>query len=257
MLNLDPALLNQDKIRLHRRKRLIVISIVPVVILFIIALFFIRTSIYNIVLSIDQNTKSYSSISAINNFQKVGNMIEPYLAYYNGGTFMLYNASSVSDLTSAEAEFRESLKNDPPEQLLCDIYVNLSYSIELQADAEMSEKTYDRALVLYNRAEGLLFENNCASKDSSAEDGKDEKANNAKSRIDDKRRKAVAAANDETDDGKDDKDNKKQQQLDDETVEELKNLYIDRIDNAGLYVRGAFGSKYTSTHPKDYKNPNL
>ena len=257
MVNLDPALLDQDKIRLRRRKRLLLVSIIPLLVLVFFVVFFGRTGIYNLSLSMDHNNRVYSSTPGLNNFQKFVNIIEPYLVYYNGGTFKLYEASSVDDLTLAETELRESLKNNPPEEMLCPIYVNISYSIELQADIVASEKLYDDALVLYNRAEGLLYENGCASKNSSEKDSKDKKAETAKERVSNKRRQTIAAANNETSDGDDDGDDGKQQQIDEDTLERIKKEQTIKAENQGLIIRGALGPSFNRKNERDYSKPNF
>jgi hypothetical protein len=256
MINLDPALLDQDKIRLRRRKRLLLLSIIPLLVLLFLSLVFGRTGIYNLFLSIDHGNKLYSNVSGINNLQKIGNIIEPYIAYYNGGTFKLYEASTVDDLKEAESELKESLKNNPPEDVLCHIYVNISYSIELQGDSAASEKLYDDALVLYNRAEGVLFENNCASKNSSDEASKDEKAETAKDRVSNKRRQTIAAANNETiDNGGDDEGGK--QQIDEDTLNKIKEDQTVKTENQGLIIRGGLGPSFNRKNTRSYSKPNF
>ncbi len=253
MLNLDPALLDQDKIRLHRRKILLIISILPATILILVALFLGRTGIYNLFLSIDTGNKLYSTSKSFNGFQKVGNIIEPYLAYYNSGIFTLYDAKTEDDLVSAELEFRESLKNNPPQEMLCHIIVNLSYSIELQADLKVSNKLYDESLALYNRADGILYENNCASKESSDKKGSDKKAESAKERIADKRRKVIAAANNETDEGGENGNN--QQQIDEKTLNQVREKSNSDSQNAGSYIRGM--SSFKNQYSKNYDVPGI
>ncbi|MBP5647707.1 hypothetical protein J6X04_00215 [Candidatus Saccharibacteria bacterium] len=194
--NLD--LLNQDKIRFKKRRRLFLYTLVPLIILILSTIFFLRTGIYNIIYSTGIAGESYGLPAVATKLQMVGNLIEPYLPYYNNGYLKLIQAESREDLVAAETEFRESLKHNPPEERLCAIYGNLSYSIELQADLLFNNQQYNDALVSYNQAESLLFENNCASKDDN-QTGKDEQSEAAKDRIEEKRREAVDAANNNSD----------------------------------------------------------
>ena len=53
--------------------------------------------------------------------QLFGNMIQPYIAYYNRGTAEL----NISEYDEAEEDFRASLRENPPKAELCKIYVNL------------------------------------------------------------------------------------------------------------------------------------
>ena len=229
MLNLDPKLLDQDKIRLERRKRLLLISILPTILLIVLALFFGRTGLYNISLAMEKDSNTFNVSSPLTDFQKVGNIIEPYLPYYNSGYIKLISAKNYDDLTAASDNFRESLKHNPPKNMLCSIYGNLSYAIELQADLKVGSNDYDSSIALFNRAEALLYENACAAKDDK-EKGSDEKSENAKHRISDKRRKAIAAANNVEDDGTSD-DSKKNQQISEEQLQELKDRQSNSIQD--------------------------
>ncbi len=202
MPDFNLELLDQDKIRAKKRRRLFLFASVPLTILIIASIFFLRTGIYNIIYSTGVAGESYGLPSVSNNLQKVGNLIEPYLPYYNSGYIKLIQAETSEDLAAAEADFRESLKHNPPERMLCSVYGNLSYSIELRGDLLFNNKQYQEALVSYNQAESLLFENGCASKDDN-QSGKDEMSQTAKERIEQKRRETVDAANNNTGDSGD------------------------------------------------------
>lgn len=187
-------LLDQDKIRAKKRRRLFIYASIPLIVLVVASVFFLRTGIYNILYSTGVAGESYGFPATISKLHMAGNLIEPYLPYYNSGYTKLIQAESRDDLMAAEADFRESLKHNPPEKYLCAVYGNLSYSIELQGDLLFEDQQYQDALVSYNQAESLLFENNCASKDNN-QTAKDEKSQAAKERIEQKRRKAVDEAN--------------------------------------------------------------
>ena len=49
MLNLDPQIIDQDKVRLRRRKKLLKYAIIPIILVLLIGVFFLRTGFYNIV----------------------------------------------------------------------------------------------------------------------------------------------------------------------------------------------------------------
>ncbi len=190
MLNLDPEIVDQNKIRLRRRRNLIKYCSLPVIIVILIGIFFVRTGVYNIIYSLSYENHNYDTPASISNMQLFGNMIESYIAYYNRGTAEL----NLAQYAEAEEDFRDSLRENPPKAMLCQIYVNLSYSIEMQADKAAQRRLFDDALVLYNRAESILYENNCASK-SDDSPGNDKRAEDSKERINSKRRRAVEQMN--------------------------------------------------------------
>jgi hypothetical protein len=129
------------------------------------------------------------------------NIIEPYIAYYDAGVAYLRSGNG----KSAEAELQDSVHHNPPADKICQVRTNLSYSIEIQADEAKVKKKYDEALVLYSRAEGVLYENDCAAKQSSRQ-SKDQKAETAKTRISQKRSDTVAMMNGNYDDNTENND---------------------------------------------------
>lgn len=231
MLNLDPSLLNQDKIRRERRKRWLKLTIVPVIVFALVFLFFIRTTIYNLIVGPSFKGGDYGAPSVLTSMQKIGNLLEPYLSYYNSGYIKLMEAEKSEDLIEAENDFRESMKHNPPESMLCSIYTNLSYSIELQGDIASEAKTYDEALVFYNKAESVLYENGCASKEDGKK-GKDELADSAKERVIKKREKTVSSANNEKNSDSSDDDNTPSE-ISDSDLEAVEELNINSI-NGGV-----------------------
>ncbi len=235
MLNLDPALLDQDKIRFKKRKHLLLAYVVPVTILLVAAVFFARVGIYNIFLSLESRSHTYGVTPTLNDFQKSTNILEPYIAHYNDGYIKMAKAETAQDLDDAINSFKESLKNNPPEDRLCSIYGNISYALEIQADQKVAVKNYDTALVLFNRAEAALYENDCATKDSSIHPAKDSKSEDAKERIESKRRKAIAAANNMVDD--DEEMGPANQQIDDEKINEILNRQQVVNDMGNFYLR--------------------
>ena len=117
MPDFNLELLDQDKIRVKKRRRLFLYASVPLIILIIASVFFLRTGIYNIIYSTSVAGESYGLPSVSNNLQRVGNLIEPYLPYYNSGYIKLIQAETSEDLAAAEADFRESLKHNPPKNI--------------------------------------------------------------------------------------------------------------------------------------------
>ena len=189
MINLDPTLVDQDSIRKQKRKRLLTIYAAPVAILLIISGFFLSTSVFNLVYSLEYSGKAYDMANSFTNTRFLLNTIEPYIAYYDRGVVELLS----KDYQKAEEDFTESLKNSPTEDRICMIYVNLSLSIEYQGDQALAGKNYDQALLLYNRAKANLTNNGCASNENGH--GSDAKAEDARLRIEQKRSDAISEMN--------------------------------------------------------------
>lgn len=202
MLDLNPSLVDQDKIRKLRRKRLLKVILLPTLILVLIGIFFLRTTFFNIIYSLSYENQNYNTAKFLTDEQKVGNIISPYVAYFDTGTINLKR----EQYKEAEESFREALRNNPPNDIICQVYVNLSLSIEKQGDLLVEAENYEEALVMYNSAQSILYEHNCANKNDS-DDSKDKKASAADSRIANKRSQTVAymnyieQSNEETDDG--------------------------------------------------------
>ncbi len=133
MLNLDPALLDQNKVRLKRRKHLFKVYAAPIILLLAAAIFFGRMGIYNIFLSIEAESRTFSVSSVMNNIQISTNLVEPYVAYFNDGYMKMVNAKNDQDLDEAIKSFKESLVLNPPEEISNAIYKNISYALELKS----------------------------------------------------------------------------------------------------------------------------
>lgn len=202
MLNLNPELVNQDKIRKARRKRMLKIAAFPCAVILIASLFVFRVGIFNIVYSVSYGNQNYDVANSMADFQGLGNVISPYIKYYDGGVAKLKN----KQYENAEKDFRSSLKENPPEKILCNIYVNLSLSIEYQADEEFKKENYEDSLVLYTKARSTLFSNGCADKNATEDNdqSKDKNARNSVSRIDKKASIAMNKMNSSEDVGGDD-----------------------------------------------------
>lgn len=229
MIDLDPAIIDQESIRKKRRKKLFLIALTPITILVLASILFLRPGIFDAIFSMKFNQDDAGGAISISQFHKGVNIIEPYIAYYNAGTAYIKG----KDGKNAENELQESLRNNPPKDKICQIRVNLSYSIELQADDAKNRSDYDNALMLYNRAEGVLYDDGCASKQDGKK-SKDGKAEEAAERISKKRSSAVALLNGADDDGNGDGgggDNSNNIEI---SEEEIKNLRQKLKDGASV-----------------------
>lgn len=247
MINLNPSIVDQEHIRKLRRKRLFNFFILPIVILTLVGGFLLRTGFFNLLYRASYNANNYSSAKTYTDMQNLANIIEPYIIYFDRGNALYMGG----DYSSAENEYRSALLENPPKSMLCKVYVNLSLSIEKQGDNEFDDKNYDNALILYNSAEAILYENNCAAKNNN-EESKDSRAENARDRIINKRRRAISAINsmDESGDDNNNSDNNKNVSDDD-----LKNILdnqdqskaLDNIRNK-LNASKGIGNSYSGSY---------
>lgn len=246
MLDLNPNLVDQDHIRKLRRKRLLKIIFLPTFLLVLISLFFLRTTFFNIVYSLSYENQNYNTAKFLTDEQKVANMIAPYVAYFDAGTINLKR----EQYKEAEESFHDALKNNPPKEILCQIYVNLSLSIEKQGDKLVDDRNYEEALVMYNSAQSVLYENNCANKND-PEESKDKKAHSADTRISNKRSQTVAYMNYiEQSSGGDTEDGEGSAPVTDENMKNIREnqnpeKFMDNIRNKG-FGGGTFCSTYNS-----------
>ena len=189
MLNLNPELVDQDKIRKAKRKRLLKYVSVPCILLLLASVFVLRVGVFNIVYSLSYNNENFEVADSMTDIQSAGNVIVPYLKFYNSGVAKI----RLEQFEDAEAAFRASLKENPPTDVICRINTNLSLSVEMQADRAYNSERYDDALVLYGKAQSALYANGCASKFTG--EGKDNKSIEAKERIDTKLSKTMNKIN--------------------------------------------------------------
>lgn len=242
MLNLNPELVNQDKIRKARRKRMLKIAALPCLALFLCSLFIFRIGVFNIVYGVSYDNQNYDVANSMTDFQGLGNIIMPYLKYYDGGVAKLNN----QDYEGAEDDFRSSLKENPPADVLCKVYVNLSLSIEFQADEKYRAESYEDALVLYTKARSTLYSNGCVDKstDDKKDDSKDAKAKEAAKRIDRKASTTMKKMNDMDDDGDNPSGSGQDITMSEEQKKSLQNLkerQAEALWNIQSRVRGGSG----------------
>lgn len=239
MINLDPSLIDQDSIRKKRRKKMLLTAATPVVFLLGASLFFLRPGVFNILYNANFNNTSAKFIISISDLQTKANYIEPYIAHYNYGTAYIKD----NDGKNAESELRESLRNNPPADKVCQVRTNLAYSIEMQADQENIKKHYGEALILYSTAEGVLYGDNCVDKNktkSNSNKSRDDKAEAAKERISRKRGKIVAKMNGKTSIDQD-ADEVYDIQINENQLEELRNNLSTGLEIQDYSRRKQFG----------------
>ena len=221
MINLDPSLLDQDKIRKEKRKQLMKRYSVSLALLLLVALFFLSTWIYNLVYLVSYSGKNYPISEGFTETRFIANILEPYIADYNQGTARL----KMGKYEEAEKSFTESLKKSPAEDRLCQIYVNLSLSIEFQADKLLKSNSFNKSMELYGRAQTILLNNNCAKKGAESS-GKDSKAEIAETRLNKKLKDAADMMNHTQtadDDANTDSDEK---QIDDGSLKDIQNQVV-------------------------------
>lgn len=216
MINLDPTIIDQESVRKKRRKKMLLTSIGPVLVLAMVGLFCIRPSTFDVLYRINYEGSADVDVN-LSQMQKFANIIEPYIAFYDSGTAYIRN----NEGAKAEADLRESLRQNPPYEKLCQIRVNLSYSIEIQADEASILAKYDQALLLYNRAEGVLYEDNCINR-VSPQNSLDKNAASAQNRITKKRSSTIEKMNGVESGENDDEDDVQNGTVTDERAAELR-----------------------------------
>lgn len=231
MIDLDPSIINQDSIRKKRRKKLLATAAIPVIIVIAASAFFLRPGIFNVLYNLNFNNDNAGFNIFISRLQTKINILEPYIAHYDAGTAYIKD----NDGKNAEVELRESLRSNPPSDKVCQVRTNLSYSIEMQADQKSILEHYSEALVLYSTAEGVLYGDNCADKNRSAESDKeanksrDKKAEAARERISQKRGKITSKMNGQSEDDQD-PDKYNDTQINEGQLQELRSNLMNGID---------------------------
>lgn len=231
MINLDPSIVDQETLRKTRRKKLMLIALLPIILLVAGGVFLLRPGIFDILYRINYNANNSNVLVSISEMQKFANIIEPYIADYSAGTAYIKSG----DGKRAETELRNSISKNPPSDKICQVRTNLAYSIEMQGDSAKDSGNHDEALIFYNRAEGVLLEDNCASKQDGKK-GSDEKAETAKQRISKKRSETVAAMNNISNNDSD--DNNSGTEINESTLQELRGKLVN-----GNKVRGTAEQK--------------
>ena len=191
MVNLDPALMNVDAIRLVHRKKLFLALALPLTLLLLVGLKLISPAIINNQLKVAYDAQDYDTALFWANALQFTNILEPHIASFNRGNIYF----GKQDYSSAETEYRQSLELNPPSDKRCPIRINLSLSIEAQADIFMKNKEYDEAILAYDQAKATLYLDNCAHR--SDDKGVSAEAERAKKRISHKQEEALRLRNDD------------------------------------------------------------
>ena len=113
MINLDLNKLDQDKIRKQKRKKLLLISIAPCIILLVLGVFFLRPAITMMLYNMNYSGKNYKGAESVADTQNFLNIIEPYIADYQIGTAMIQDGSplSITAPSGARPRRRERLQS--------------------------------------------------------------------------------------------------------------------------------------------------
>ncbi len=250
MINLDPKIVDQETIRLERRKRYFKFAIFPLIALFILFCLAARQPIYNALFSLSYKNDNNSFANSLTQMQLFSNYAESYIAHYNEGVIAIKD----DRYADAEKSFNTSINQNPPQDKLCTIYNNLSLSIELQADDLVATKTYDQAILFYTRAESILISSGCASKQEDGH-GKNEKSDESKKRIANKRSIAVARKNEFENDGESDDSGGSRLSEDDinDIIRELQENNTDTIiyDMSGMLSPGRGGGHGGSSYSRN------
>ena len=220
MINLDLSLLDQDKKRKERRRHLFRVYAMPIIILFAISFFFLSTWIYNLAYLISYTNKNYPIAHGVTETRYLINVLEPYIASYNQGNAHMLTG----EFKKAEDRYTDSLRNNPPDNKICTISENLSLSIEKQADEKLGLEMFSEAIILYSKAEAVLYTQGCAGIND--EQGKSYTADVARDRIIGKRESAINARNKSVDDDDSSDDGPREKDI---TEEDLKKNKENRV----------------------------
>jgi hypothetical protein len=164
MINLDPQKLNVDENRKKRRRKLFKYASFPLIVLFFLSAFVLRTTFFNIDYRLAYKDNHVIDAIKAAEDQQIANIIDPSIAHYDMGIAKLLDEK----YTEAEQSFRDAIEAAPPAKLRCKIIVNLSLSIELQASKQSGDELYSDAITTVGRAQSILRESGCADNDSQA-----------------------------------------------------------------------------------------
>ena len=134
---------------------------------------------------------------------------------------------------------------NPPASKVCQVRVNLSYAIEMRADKEQSS---EQASYLYNMAQGVLLEDNCASQQEDLTP-RDKMAQSAMKRIDAK----ISQANNRSD--ADPEPDDRERKITDEEARQYGKELIDGFiyrDNAREFTQRSIRKNQEGSHAPLY-----
>lgn len=99
--------------------------IVFIIILFTLTVKFLSNTIINNKFLKNYELESYVDSSNISKKLLIFNISQPYIAHFNYANSLYHE----KDLENAIKEYNQALKKHPPKNKVCDIRVNLAYSI--------------------------------------------------------------------------------------------------------------------------------
>jgi hypothetical protein len=166
------SIIDFENRRKARRKRLLLISTLPMLIIFVIGIKFLSLPILSGIALNSYKIGEYDRAAGTYQMLLFTNWFESYKAPFNAGTSLI----GQGEYKSAEENLKQALPLAPPERE-CDVRVNLSYAIEKQADAKLAEKKYDEAITLYSLATETVAFGGCIDRQNSQEESEDDKEN--------------------------------------------------------------------------------
>jgi len=229
MINLDPSILDRDKVRREKRRHLLKLCAAPIAIIAIVATFFLSSWGYNLVYLISYSNHNYPIAQSATEMRFLMNVLEPYLADYNQGVALM----RMGDFKRAEDSFTRSIEEGPPEDKICQVYENLSLSIEKQADSAKTGGRYSDAIEMYSRAQSILYVTGCAGENDTA--GKSQKSDAAEDRIAESKKGAINEMNNSYDDLDSTLDPAREKEVTDDDIDQIK-----RDSVAPNYAQGIY-----------------
>ena len=229
MINLDPALLDRDKVRKEHRKHLLHLCLAPMIILLVISLFFLSSWFYKFVYFVSYNNNNFPIARDITETRFLINILEPYIPDYNQGVALM----RMGEFKKAEQSFEKSIENNPPADRICAVYENLSLSVEKQADSAKIGGQYGNAIELYSYAQSILVSSGCAGEANT--DGKSYKSDVANSRISESKKEAIDEMNNTPDDSDSTLDPTREKEVTDDDMDEIEGDTVPSNKAQGLY----------------------
>ncbi len=243
MINLDPSLLDRDKVRKEQRKHLLRLCLAPMIILLVVSLFFLSSWFYNLIYFVSYSNNNFPIAHDITETRFLMNILEPYIPDYNQGVALM----RVGEFKKAEQSFEKSIENNPPADRICKVYENLSLSIEKQADRAKIGGQYGSAIELYSYAQSVLLSSGCAGEGDT--DGKSYNSDIAKYRISESKKDAVDEMNNTPDDA--------DSSLDPAREKEVTEKDMDSIDEGNVSPNSAQGlSRFKGNASAETCHPN-
>lgn len=149
----DLAKLDFEKIRLRRRKRLLLFTSPLIIIACVVGIKWVSLSLFTTLSNDASKRGDYDSAISWLQPLTLANFIKPYIVYYNIGTAEFQK----SDYDSAEKSFRRSLELRPGNDE-CSVRLNLSLTLEKQADLLVEADDIDNAIVKYDETKAVVLD---------------------------------------------------------------------------------------------------